>query len=297
MIKKSIQVARRVYSDLVKRRTSVRLKAAAEPAMKGDPIFVVGLFRSGTTLMRYVVDSHSKIACPPETRFMAHLSHLVSGERCSQGMLAMGYDRAHVAQKLRGLICYFMENYAASKNKPRWADKTPEYVSILPFLQEVFPTAKFIMLYRHPMDQVHSNVKSGLGIKDRIGSFANEVDTDYIAGSRYWVEQTERMIEFEKAFPDATHRIRYEDMCENPEDFLRPMFDFLGEEWEPEVLEYYKFEHDYGAEDGKVATTRAISRSVHDPSKWDSSDLDASIKLVKETAEKLNYEIPEVSIL
>ncbi len=263
--------------------------------MREDPIFVIGLFRSGTTLMRYILDSHTRIACPPETRFMVQLAEMIDNKRTLAGMESMGFDRAHVGQQLRSTICYFMENYAQSKQKPRWADKTPEYVGILPFLQEIFPTARFIMLYRHPLDQVHSNVKSGLGIADRIGEFMEPGDSNYVAGAKYWAEQSARMLEFERSFPSITHRIRYEDMCDHPEQFLKPMFDFLGEKWEPSVLEFYKFEHDYGAEDGKVGSSRGISRSSHDPSKWESRDLADCHGIVSAVAATLEYEFPKVN--
>ena len=48
------------------------------------PIFLVGIYRSGTTLARYVLDSHSRITCPPETAFMAGLADLAIGRKISQ---------------------------------------------------------------------------------------------------------------------------------------------------------------------------------------------------------------------
>jgi len=283
------QVLRRVYSDLIKGRTRVAVHSSVEPELAEDPIFIIGLFRSGTTLLRYLVDSHSRIACPPETRFMQHLAEIVNSERTLGGLQAMGFDREHTCQQLRRTISYFMENYAASKGKPRWADKTPEYVSSLAFLQEIYPTAKFVMLYRSPLDQIRSNIKSGLGLADRIGDF--EEENEYQAAANYWSTQSQVMIDFENKYPEQTHRVRYEDLCEDPEAVLTSMLGFLGESWEPGMLEYYKFDHDYGAEDGKVGSSRKIVRSTHDYSAWKQEDLRLSVDKTSAVASVLGYQL------
>ncbi len=283
------QILRRFYSDLIKGRTRVAVHSSGEPELGEDPIFIIGLFRSGTTLLRYLVDSHSRIACPPETRFMQHLAGIIESERTLGGLQAMGFDREHTCQRLRQTISYFMENYASSKGKPRWADKTPEYVSSVASLQEIYPTAKFVMLYRNPLDQIRSNIKSGLGLADRIGDFAE--DNEYLAAANYWSAQSQVMIDFENKYPEQTHRVKYEDLCENPEAILTSMLGFLGESWESEMLEYYKFEHDYGAEDGKVGSSRKIARSTHDYSTWDPENLRLSVEKTSVVGSVLGYDL------
>src|SRR5262245_59249629 len=129
---------RLVYVDLVKRRTTVRVVEARPELLDEEPIFLVGVYRSGTTLLRYVVDSHPDVACPPESDFLNRLAPLLQDERAANGLLSMGYDHGHVATRLAAFADYFFGNYARSKGKSRWADKSPSYVDHVAFLREIF---------------------------------------------------------------------------------------------------------------------------------------------------------------
>lgn len=290
------QVLRRLYADMVKRRTSVRIQTPSESLSCENPIFVIGMFRSGTTLVRYLLDSHSTIACPPESRFMLYLKPWLDDIRCQGGLAALGYDREHVRSRIRGIISYFMENYASSKGKARWADKTPEYIDCVDFLQELYPHAKFILLFRNPVDQIYSNVKSGLGSADRLADYLVDGSSDMEAGAKYWNEKAAKIFEFESLHPESCHRLRYEDLCDQPEAELQRMFEFLGCDYEPSVLEYYRFDHDFGAEDGKVSTTRTIQRSSSSPEDWDPAVLEYVTKTTQEMAAKAGYDSASPSI-
>ena len=79
---------------------------------------MLGANRSGTTLLRLVLDSHSRIACPPESYFIRSLGHLLDDEKAMEGLLAMGFDEQHVVERLRETASYFLEMYAASHGKP-----------------------------------------------------------------------------------------------------------------------------------------------------------------------------------
>jgi hypothetical protein len=291
------QVLRRLYADMVKRRTSVRIQTPSESVSCDNPIFVIGMFRSGTTLVRYLLDSHSQIACPPESRFMIHLKPWISDIRCQGGLAALGYDREHIRSRIRSIVSYFMENYASSKQKSRWADKTPEYIDCVDFLQELYPQAKFILLFRNPMDQIYSNVNSGLGAADRLADFLVEGATDMDAGAKYWNDKAKRIFDFESRHPQSCHRLLYEDLCDQPDTELKRLFEFLDCEYEPSVLEYYRFDHDFGAEDGKVSTTRKIKRSSSSPKDWDPAVLERVIKTTQKLAVKAGYDASPESII
>ncbi|MEM9941938.1 MAG: sulfotransferase [Planctomycetota bacterium] len=284
------QVLRRLYADLVKRRTSVRVQVPSEEISCHNPIFVIGMFRSGTTLVRYLLDSHSEIACPPESRFMIYLKPWLHDDRCSGGFAALGYDKDHVRSRIRNTISYFMENYAASKGKQRWADKTPEYIDCVSFLHELYPDAKFILLFRNPVDQIYSNVHSGLGASDRLAEFMSYGSSPIEAGADYWNGKAQRILDFETKNPQSCFRLRYEDLCDQPEQQLQSLFDFLGSCYESSVLEYYRFDHDYGAEDGKVSTTRKIRRSSSSLADWDTAELAKVIAKTRPLATKLGYD-------
>ena len=89
------------------------------------PIFIIGTHRSGTSLLRRVLDSHSAIACPPETLFIE--GYLKLYENYLDGFRGVGFQ----GDMLRKVICnqasYFHKSYMIAKSKKRWADKTPQY--------------------------------------------------------------------------------------------------------------------------------------------------------------------------
>src|SRR5436190_24224984 len=68
------------------------------------PIFIVGCQRSGTSLRRRIVDSHSRIACPPETKFVLPLVEVLRSPQAMSGLESMGYGREEVRRALRRVI-------------------------------------------------------------------------------------------------------------------------------------------------------------------------------------------------
>lgn len=194
------------------------------------PIFLVGCQRSGTTMLRLVLDSHPSIACGPETRFLPDLRRVVGKDW--ERLARFGFDRADWLRRIREFFGGVHDDYAAGRGKVRWADKTPMYAMSLDFVVEVFPDAQIVHVIRDGRDVVVSHRK-------RFG---------------YWsavkcVVKWPRYIATARAFgatlPDGQwHELRYEDAVREPEPTLRALFEFLDEKWDPGVLEYADRPHD-----------------------------------------------------
>ena len=87
------EALRRMYHELVHRRSRVRISTPADTSGQGPPpIFVLGVYGSGTTLLRYVLDSHSRICCPPESDFLSPLARLAADERSLQASLRLKHQ-------------------------------------------------------------------------------------------------------------------------------------------------------------------------------------------------------------
>lgn len=283
------EALRRLYREMVKRRSTVRITPAAPRQLQHPPVFLIGAFRSGTTLVRYIVDSHSRLCCPPETNFIRCLQPVVEDEYARGGLGPMGFDTEHVRQKMRDLCIYFFENYAAAKGKVRWADKTPDYVDCLPFLYSLFPEAQFVMIYRHGLDQANSMTRGGSTTRPAIAPYDRDGSDVRVAAVRYWRAQVEKMFAFERAHPEQCHRIFYEDLCEAPETHAKKLFNFLGEAWEPDVLRFYEQQHDTGHEDGRAAATRGFSVSRHHYVDWEAEVFQQCMKIAAPTLDALGY--------
>src|SRR5690606_17014465 len=119
--------------------------------------FLIGLQRSGTTLVKQLVDSHSHITCPPETFFLSNLVEQIGEYWFNRGMSSMGFDEEGAINGLKCAADYYFGVYMQAKGKIRWADKTPNYVAILPVIERMYgPRCQYVMIYRHPFDIMQS---------------------------------------------------------------------------------------------------------------------------------------------
>lgn len=283
------EILRRLYHDLVLRRSRVRIVSPTPVELTEPPIFIAGLYGSGTTLLRYVLDSHRRIACGPESDFIAGLAPLLEHPLYRQGLGALGVDEDHLVAKLRHLCLEIFGNYAASWDKARWADKTPAYVDHLPLIDRLFPEARYLFLHRHALDQAHSFTRGGTFSRPALECFGSPGADLRLRATHYWCAKTQRLLDFEEGVGDRGLRLRYEDLGERPEEILRQVFDFLGEAWEPAVLEFWKKPHDMGHEHGRVMATRGIETRGGHYREWPPELRKACLELATPELDRLGY--------
>lgn len=194
------------------------------------PIFIVGCQRSGTTLLRLMLDSHARIACGPETRFLTGFE-TITGEDWHR-ISRFGLSREQWLAKTSDFFASFQEEYAAGRGKARWADKSPLYAVHLPYIWELFPDAQVIHVIRDVRDVTLSH-RSAYGYKSAVG--APRKWSRYVASARAAAGAVG---------PDQYLELRFEDLVADPEAALRGVLEFLGEPWDPNVLEHDKVDHD-----------------------------------------------------
>jgi len=132
------------------------------------PLIVLGVRRSGTTLLRVILDRSPGIAIPDETFFIPQLAHRHRGTVDPESFLddlrrfprlaAWGLSADDLACRLRRdlsigeAISAVFDAYASSRGKPRWGDKTPMYMRNLGLLDRLFPDAQYVHLIRDGRD-------------------------------------------------------------------------------------------------------------------------------------------------
>lgn len=288
-----IEILRRVYHDIVVGRSKIKIVSTSDnQTITEPPIFIIGAYRSGTTMLRYIVDSHSRICCPPESEFILPLSSLHTDVRIRNSLLSLGYDNDHLILKLRSFINSFFSAYATGVNKARWADKTPAYVDCLDFLRTVFPEAQFLMLYRHGLDQAHSMTRGGTFQRDVFKDYCEEGEDYRVGASRYWNEKISLMLDFENRFPEQCHRVLYESLCESPQEIVSELFQFLNEAHEPETLEYANFQHTVGKEDGRAMAAKQVKQASRHHHEWSKELQDQCFDVARANLEKVGYQCP-----
>jgi hypothetical protein len=194
------------------------------------PIFVVGCQRSGTTLVRLMLDSHPNISCGPETRFLADLAK-VTGENWTR-LAHFGFDQQYWHRSVATFFEQIQQDYAASRGKTRWADKTPRYALSLGFIDSLFPDCKVVHVVRDPRDVVASH-------RHRFG---------YVAA----VKAAEKWPRYIRAARSAGARLgpqryvelRYEELVTDPKGTMKGLLEFVDEPWDDAVLHHDDYLHD-----------------------------------------------------
>lgn len=232
------------------------------------PIFILTCPRSGSTLLRYLIDTHPHIACPPEVNASAVCAAIVNGWLAVDGRDATFEDRrGRGIRRARQVTEELLGWFAAGQGKPRWCEKSLTSAEQAELLLEVFPDAQFLTLYRHPMDMIYSGVEActwGFGAFGFAPYVQRSPGNTVAALLELWLDHTEAIWRFETAHPEACYRLYYEVLVTDTTTTMNGVFDFLGAEADHEIVKRaLKREHMVGSEDWKAGfETRVRQDSV-----------------------------------
>ena len=255
------------------------------------PIFVVGMPRSGTTLLSALLDAHSRIAITPETHFYTRCGGGRPGEttvedvwtrlRQQPGVQDMqltdeeieglwsqvpAAERAVPSDLLRALGT----TYAARTGADTWGEKTPDHLAHVPTLLRDFPRAAVLCIVRDPRDV-------WLSLR---GMPWNEDSLPEAAWT--WRRYAQKSARWQETFPDRFREVRYEDLLVRPAHLLREVTAWLGVSFEEQMLRFHQQEDgpaDTGREPWKVKTRRPIDPSNKE--KWRTQMSDAERAVVE----------------
>jgi protein-tyrosine sulfotransferase len=218
--------------------TTVSRFSEAAVTSFADPVFVLCNGRSGSTLLRFLLDAHPDLACPPETNVPAMCAQLATVWSLIEGapLSANRGDEPPVIPEaaiegIRVTMNMMVGSYLERRGKKRYCDKSLGTARFAELMVRVYPEARFLCLYRHPMDVIASGVEAcpwglnGYGFDPYIAtSPGNEV----LALARFWADNTAQTLAAEERFADRCLRVRYEDLVADPEVVAAGIFTFLG---------------------------------------------------------------------
>jgi hypothetical protein len=186
-----------------------------------SPYFIACGARSGSTLLRWLIDSHPDVACPGETDIATLVSTYVRtatamvGEEMGEGLSPL--------QRAREVADDLVATYLEVMGKSRWCDKSLSNALHLEQLALAWPESRFILLHRHCMDFVMSGLEASVWGLDTYGfsPYAQMSPTSpVIALIGYWIERTAKMLAFEAQFPERCLRVRYEDLVTRTDEVM-----------------------------------------------------------------------------
>jgi hypothetical protein len=216
------------------------------------PVIVLGVSRSGTTLLKEMLDRHSELAIPSESYFIPQLWDRHGARPDREAILAdlgrlgrvreWGVSPADLQRLLpkepsfADVMGAVYRAYAQSRGKERFGDKTPAYMQHLDLLERVFPGAQYVHIVRDGRDAALSFVamrrrpRFNWARPRRLGDFACQWEHEVRAARRFGsTVVTGRYLE-----------LRYENLVAEPELHLHGVCRFLGLPYEPEMLEYHQ---------------------------------------------------------
>lgn len=246
------------------------------------PIFVVGVPRSGTTLLRLLLNAHSKIAIGPETHFFKQVWALrekygdlakhenlqalwsdYTGEKSFEDFRFEDISSVEEtifssSKSYAGLLKDLLTLYAQREGKLIWGEKTPEHLFNVEEILEWYPTARIVHVIRDPRAVCSSLTKVPWS------------SDDLISNARVWNRYLEHAEQL-KGKPGIASRmleVLYEDLIANTEDTLIRICEFLDLEFETQMLEFHQQSSQYVEKDEPWKNNALSPLNTSSINKW-----------------------------
>lgn len=220
---------------------------------RSNPILMIGTARSGTNLLARILDMHSRMRVP----YPLHLMQALAGLQSSYGnltddkqMLALIDDarllaanhtvpwkNVHSAQSVLealpqrsvfGVMAALWELDTRAAGKKRWCDRSIGMIEYVDAVRSVYPGVRLVWLVRDPRD-VAASARGSVFLP-----FHPELT------ARLWQRQQEQGMELARTLPDSVHLLKYEDLIADPATSVKQLCEFLGEDYEPRMLDYFR---------------------------------------------------------
>ena len=212
-----------------------------------DPFFIVGTDRSGTTMLRLIVDRGPDAAVPPESMFLTDFAAAFDAggprdEQAAARLMREVWEHPKVRlwelparppavpggltgrEAYRFIVAAPFEAYAARHGKPRWGDKTPHYVHHVDHLRRLWPGARFVVLVRDGRDVALSLRRMPFG------------PNNAWAAAQWWARGIRAGARAQREHPGAVLTVRYEDLAERPREQVQRLCSFLDLSYSDDML-------------------------------------------------------------
>ncbi len=208
--------------------------------MTAPGFFIVGNDRSGTTMLRLILDRGPDVAIPPESMFLTDVE--IMGHAAGQDLLDQVWKHPKVRlwglpgpapslpeglapeQARRFALEAPFVAYARKHGKPRWADKTPHYVHHIDELLAIWPDTRFVVLVRDGRD---------VALSVRAMPFG---PNNAWAAAPWWARGIRAGRDAERRHPGQVMTVRYEDLAAEPATHVRALCAFLDLRYDPSML-------------------------------------------------------------
>ncbi|KQS04834.1 hypothetical protein ASG11_11715 [Sphingomonas sp. Leaf357] len=199
-----------------------------------DPIFVLGMPRSGSTLVEQILASHPAIEGTMELPELPRIVRLLGGIGDPATMPYPDSIAKLSAAQLAGLGAEYLHRAARWRNtdRPFFIDKLPMNFMSVGLIRLILPNAKIVDVRRHPLGCGFSVFKQYFPTGQ---SFATSIEHV----GRFYADYVRLMRSWDARLPGFVHRVMYEDLIADAETEVRRLLDFLGLPFDPACLEFH----------------------------------------------------------
>jgi tetratricopeptide (TPR) repeat protein len=212
-----------------------------------EPIFVIGMPRTGTTLVDRILSSHSEVQSAGELGHFASALHRVGKVRArtlTESITNLGRDFDDWRELGRS---YIESTRPVTGAAPHFIDKLPHNFLYAGFIARALPNAKLICVRRNPMDTCLSNFRQLFAPE----SAYHRYSYDMLDTGKYFVRFDRLMQRWQQLFPERILEVSYEQLVESQESVTRQLLDFCGLKWEDACMHFQSNE-------GPVPTASAV---------------------------------------
>lgn len=213
------------------------LQAAPQSAAPADaPIFIIGMPRTGTTLVDRILSSHPQVESAGELQAMPLAVKRASGTR-SRNVLDPETVLAAATADMGGIGRDYLERAQHHRRDRalRFVDKFPGNFQYVGFMARALPHARIICLRRHPMDTVLSNFRNLFAVSSRYYDYSY----DLLDIAAYYARFDRLMRFWAEALPGRVLEVQYEDLIADQRGQTQRLLDHAGLDWSDECLSFH----------------------------------------------------------
>lgn len=199
-----------------------------------EPIFIIGMPRSGTTLVERIVSSHPDVYSAGE---LTNFGFALKGATGNRGPGLVDVDTVASAHDLDWKQLgesYLASTRPATSRKPRFIDKLPHNFLYAGFIAKALPQAKIICLRRHAMDACLSNFRQLFAPHALYYGYS----FDLMDTGRYFIQFDRLMKHWQRTFPGRILEVPYEALVESQEEYTRRLLAFCELPWHADCLRF-----------------------------------------------------------
>lgn len=212
-------------------------------------IVVLGAPRSGTTLLRRILNAHPSIACPGETAIFSACARFLQTETVADGLdfgvvsglSFAGFEPNDVLARLRQFAIGFHEEYAAAQKKTRWAEKTAVDIFHLVNIEKLLgDNVQYVFVVRHGLDvacSIEEFSNRGHTYLTELHEYVKRHARPLEAFAHAWVDACAQMQDFMRRNPENFAMVRYEELIADPLQESQRLLSFLGESVNDDIIE------------------------------------------------------------